>query len=222
MGTTKEAIKRTVSLLAIAGLIAGCATAAQRQHQMMSTTIQSASQNLLACIATVHDSAEYAPLRKHIPSKISDATLEQLADTNLASEEEIKAIFATHPKLQSCRQDFLSQISQTVSTVAPIFVTIWMKSDNSLVDLVQKKQSWGDHLRRRREAANEGQVQLAEENKRIMAGLSQSHQAELARRQAAANAFTQYNQTQQIINNMNRPVNCMSNRVGNQVFTNCY
>jgi hypothetical protein len=43
---------------------------------------------------------------------------------------------------------------------------------------------------------------------RIVAGLQQSHEAELARRQAAlhltADAFERYAQTQQIIGSMNR------------------
>lgn len=222
MGKTKKAIKSAMSLLAIAGLIAGCATAAQRQYQTMASNIQSARQTLQACVQTQYDSAEYEPLRKRIPLNINHATLEQLADRNLASDEEIKVIFATHPKIQSCRQDFLNQISQTTPTLVPVYATIMGKGENSLVDLIQKKQSWGDHLRRVKEAVNEGNVQIAEESKRITAGLNQSHEAELARRQAAADAFRQYNQSQQIINSMNRSVNCTSNRVGNQVFTNCY
>lgn len=222
MGKIKKAIKQTVSVLAVAGLIAGCATAAQRQYQTMASNIQSASQKLQACSQAEYNSAEYEPLRKHIPLSINHATLEQLADRNLVSDEEIKVIFETHPKFQSCRQEFLDQISQTAPTMGPIFVITWSKHEISLVDLIQRKQSWGDHLKRVKEAANEGLAQIATENQRIMAGLNQSHEAELSRRQVAADAFRQYNQTQQVINSMNRSVNCTSNRVGNQTFTNCY
>ena len=56
------------------------------------------------------------------------------------------------------------------------------------------------------------QAGLQAESQRIVAGLEQSHQAELARRQAAAQAIAQWAQTQQAINAMNRPVttNCMN------------
>ena len=65
-----------------------------------------------------------------------------------------------------------------------------------------------------------GTADLQAEGQRIMAGLQQSHEAELAQRQATAQAmaasFAQYAQTQQIINSMNRPTftNCL--RVGYQ------
>jgi hypothetical protein len=66
----------------------------------------------------------------------------------------------------------------------------------------------------------EAQAQLVAEARRIEAGLEQSHEAELAQRQAAAQAaaaaLAQYAQTQQIIANMNRPTftNCL--RMGYQ------
>src|SRR5438132_9978383 len=142
MGTTKKTIKCSVSLLAVAGLIAGCATAAQLQYQTMTTNIQSATQKLQVCVQTEYYSAEFEPLRKHISIDIRKTTLEQLADTSLASEEEIKAIFAAHPKLQNCRQDFLNEVSPTASTLATIFANTMTKSENSLVDLIQKKQNW--------------------------------------------------------------------------------
>jgi hypothetical protein len=55
---------------------------------------------------------------------------------------------------------------------------------------------------------------MVAEGQRIVAGLQQSHEAELDRREAAlqsaADAFAQYAQTQQIISSMNRPVNCIT------------
>jgi hypothetical protein len=52
---------------------------------------------------------------------------------------------------------------------------------------------------------------------RLVAGLQQSHEAELERRQAAlqstADAFGRYAQTQQIISSMNRPVNCITTNI---------
>src|SRR5262249_48400354 len=89
------------------------------------------------------------------------------------------------------------------------------KGEDSLIDLIQKKQSWGAHVRRVRDATIEGTAELQAEAQRITTGLQQSHEAELAQRQAAAQAaaaaLAQYAQTQQIIANMNRPV-----------FTNCF
>jgi predicted transcriptional regulator len=113
----------------------------------------------------------------------------------------------------------LNQISQTTPSLVPIYASLYAKGEGSLVDLIQKKQSWGEHLRRVKDAVVEAKLQISQENQRIVAGLNHSHEAELARRQAAANAMSQYLETQQIINNMNRPVTTNCNQFGNIV--NC-
>ena len=96
-----------------------------------------------------------------------------------------------------------------------ILATLYAKSDDSLIQLISKRQSWGEHTRQVRDLAIEGRSELTAEAERIATELQQSHQAELAQRQAAAQAaaaaLAQYAQTQQIIANMNRPV-----------FTNCF
>ena len=75
-----EAAKRATSVITIAGLLAGCATAAQRQYQAIASNNRSAAQGLHACAVAVYESPESAPLRRHVPLKANDATLEQLSD----------------------------------------------------------------------------------------------------------------------------------------------
>jgi hypothetical protein len=114
----------------------------------------------------------------------------------------------------------LERVSQSTPTLLPIMLVVITKSENSLIDLIQKKESWGAHVRRVRDAAIAGNAEAQAESQRIVAGLQQSHEAELAQRQtaaqAAADALARYAQTQQIIANMNRPVftNCL--RMGYQ------
>jgi hypothetical protein len=210
-----EAAKRATSVTTIAALLAGCATAAQRQYQTMASNNQSSVQDLRICSETVYNSPEFAPLRRHLPFKVTDATLEQLSDNSLARDDEIKIILSLHPQLQSCRKQALDRIAQSTPTLVPIMLGVVTKGEDSLIDLIQKKQSWGSHVRRVRDVVISGTTELQVEGQRIMAGLQQSHEAELAQRQAAAQAmaasFAQYAQTQQIINNINRPV-----------FTNCF
>ena len=92
-----------------------------------------------------------------------------------------------------------------------------------MIDLIQKKESWGAHVRRVRDVTIAGTAELQAQGQRISAGLQQSHEAELAQRQAAAQAtaaaLAQYSQTQQIINNMNRPDPVAA---GNAVLMNQY
>jgi len=93
------------------------------------------------------------------------------------------------------------------------------KGEDSLIDLIQKKQSWGAHVRRVRDATIEGTAEVQAEERRIVAGLQQSHEAELAQRQRAAEALSQWAQTQQVINAMNHPVITNCNAFGSMV--NC-
>jgi len=78
---------------------------------------------------------------------------------------------------------------------------------------------WGDFTKRRRDRALAAQVEIHSESQRIAGGLEQQHQSELARRQAALNAISQWAQTQQMINAMNRPVMTNCTRLG--AFTSC-
>jgi hypothetical protein len=216
---------RLVCTLAIAALLAACATAAQRQYQTMVSNNQSAVQDLRVCSEIVYNSAEFAPLRRHIPFKATDATLEQLSDNSLVTDDEIQLILAVHPQLQSCRKHALDRISLTTPTLVPIMLVVVTKGEDSLIDLLQRKQSWGAHVRRVRDAVVAGTAELQAEGQRITASLQQSHQVELAQRQAAAqssaDALARYVETQQIINNMNRPVmtHCFQGPLGNTL--NC-
>jgi type I site-specific restriction endonuclease len=211
--------------LEIAAILAGCATAAQRQYQGMISNNQSAVQELQACAETIYNSPQNAPLRRHAPFKFADVTLEQLSDNSSATDDEIKLILENHPKMQSCRKQALDRISQSTPTLVPILLATFTKGEDSLIDLIQKKQSWGAHVRRVRDATIAETAELQAEGRRITSELQQSHQAELAQRlaaaQAASDALAQYAQTQQIISNMNRPVmtHCFQGPLGNTL--NC-
>ena len=87
-------------------------------------------------------------------------TLEQLTDNNLVTDDELKIILELHPKMQLCRKQALDKISQSMPTVVPILLGIYIKSEDSVIDLIQKKQSWGAYVRRGRDAAIAGAGEL--------------------------------------------------------------
>jgi hypothetical protein len=62
-------------------------------------------------------------------------------------------------------------------------------------------------------------TKIAETDRQYVAGLEASHDAELARRQTAANALMQWSQQQQLINAATRPVTTNCTRFGSSV--NC-
>jgi hypothetical protein len=131
---------------------------------------------------------------------------------------EIRLLLDIHPKMEACRQQLLDRLTLSTPSFAAILATLFAKADDSFIELIGKNQSWGEHTRQSRDLAIEARSELTAEAERITSGLQQSHEAELARRQAAAqaaaDAFARYAQTQQIISSMNRPVNCITMNMG--------
>jgi hypothetical protein len=220
-----KTLMRAAAVVGTAALLSGCATAAQRELQGMAAGTRVAAQSFQACTAAIYNEPQLEPLRRDLPSNIRNASLEQLANTNLVSDAEISLILANHPKLQACRQQLVDQLSQTMPTVVPILVRMTTTEDNYLIVLLQRKLRWGEFLQRVRDAVNQGDGDIAAEGKRIMAGLQQAHEAELERRQAAVqaigNALAEYGRTQQMIGGMRINCTTMEIRPGFST-TNCY
>lgn len=212
---------RVRATLFVATLVAltGCATQAQRQAQAISTSWQSISAQVQACVTTVQLSEEAAPIRRHTPLKIQDATLQQLTDPAKATDDEIAAIYVTHPKVQECRSTELDALSRTTPIMVPVLVDLFNRSDQNLIALLEKKITWGEGNQRQKDLFVEAQKSIAAAAQQINASLQQSHEAELARRQAAANALAQWAAQQQTINALTRPRITNCNAIGNTV--NC-
>jgi hypothetical protein len=203
----------------ILGMVSACATHAQIQAQAITTNNQSAAQQLQACGTEVYDSSEFEALRPRFPLQIQNATMEQMTDNTFVTDKEIKAILAVHPKLQACRQAYINQIALATPSLVPIDVEFLTANEDSLLDLIQRKITWGAYVRGVHDRFPEFQSKLMAEAQRINAGLNQENQAELARRQAATNAMMQYYQTQQMIDSLNRPVITSCTQWGNSA--NC-
>jgi hypothetical protein len=196
----------------IAGLLAGCTTAAQRQYQTIATGNQAILAQIKSCVTDAYNAPESAPIRPHLPLDFRELTLAQLSDQTLPTKQEITAVLAIHPRIQACRKAALDGLLNTAPSVIPMLAKTFAEADDDTIVFVQRKRSWGEYVRRARDRTLAMQSGLQAEGQRIVAGLEQSHQAELARRQAALNAMAQWAQTQQVISAMNRPVttSCMN------------
>ena len=206
------AARRAVVMTALATSLAACATAAQREFQAIKANNGAASQQLQTCVATVYNDPAVAPLRRHLPLNVTDATVEQLADTSLATNQETQAIESAYPRYHECRRQYLSQISSTTPSLIPIYIAAYNNTQDQVVNLIKRQVSWGEFLRRIRQIDAEAAAQVSAESQRLVATLNRSHEAELARRQAAADAMA-------IVGAMNRPVMTNCNNVG--PFINC-
>jgi hypothetical protein len=179
---------RSQSIAAAAPLLA-CATGAQRQLQAIAANTVAAVQESEACVAAIYNSPELEPLRRDLPLNPENASIAQLANENFASDAGVQLIVANYPRLQACRQNTINRLAQATPGYVPVFAKMFVTNDSNLVLLVQRKLRWGEFLQRLRDATLAARSELAAENQRIMAGLEAEHEAELARRQAALQAF---------------------------------
>lgn len=218
---------RNVTALVLAACwLLGCATAAQRQAQQMAVANQQAATEGLACISAVYNNPQYSSLTAHFPFDPRKATIEQLTDRTLFDRSDIPLVSDMHSKSVVCRQQLLDTISRTTPALVPVLVESYAASDRDLLELVQRKISWGERVSRGKANAESMVVKLAAVGQQVAANLNAAHQQELANRQAAMNAAAQYMATsaslmqqQQMIYNMNRPVMTTCSQTGS--FVNC-
>ena len=83
--------------------------------------------------------------------------------------------------------------------------------------MVERKITWAEAARRSQAEASETRQKLVAADREWAAELNNAHQAELAHRQAAANALMQWSLQQQMINAATRPVTTNCNAFGSSV-----
>lgn len=218
-------VRRSSILLPLA-LLAGCATAAQRQAETIKTTIAATQQQANACFDAVNSDPAYAEIGRHVPlNNVRQASLTQQTDKSYVTPHEVDLLSARRERLLPCRKALIDGFM-----VAPPIGVVWMdyyaKADANLLELAKRSVTWGDYVTRQKTLVDETQPRLVAAGQKLDAGLRAEHQQEMQQRAAAAQAFSNamyqqqlLNQNQQMINNMNRPVMTNCNRFGNSV--NC-
>jgi hypothetical protein len=201
----RDIFRRSITIGTVLLLLAGCATAAQRQMQNIHQTVLAAVTELKTCQAAVRELPEAEALREHLPRDLRDATLDQMMDKSKVTAEQIAAIKLIHPKIAECRRTFLDHIEPVLPSIAAIYADEMQQGDARLIELLQRKITWGTYITNGKETGVAFKPKIDAEWQKIAGGLERSHEAELAQRQAAANSLMQYYQTQEMIDAMNRP-----------------
>jgi hypothetical protein len=145
--------------LAVLVTLTGCLAQQQRK----------AIQANVSCLSAAYASPDAAPLRVHEPFNVNDATLAQLADTSFATEAEIASLSVIYPRSRGCQNEFLGQLEKFAPAFAPIFAENFRDADDDTVALTQRKMTWGDYTKRRRDRAIAGQEAVAAEERRLAA-----------------------------------------------------
>jgi hypothetical protein len=139
----------TAILVILCVVMTSCATTAQRQGAARSQGIQVVRQNWKSCTDKITSNPTYWTLFQHRPFSANKATLAQLADTGVPSDEDVDLIIAFHNEMANCRAQFVENAMQVDPGVVPIYTESWHKADLLMVDLIQKKITWGESNKQR-------------------------------------------------------------------------
>lgn len=219
-----------VAILAVAPALAGCATQAQVQAQAIGNGMRSANSAFEVCATAAYNDPAYAVLTPRLALRPADITLQQMASTDKVSDAEIAALYARHDRVKLCRDSYIAAVNPVEPGMASIVLQSYVKIDTALIALIQKKTTWGEYATATRDISAQTMADATREAQRLQTALERSHEAELARRQEAFAALSQYSQTQQLINTLNTPApaptvtpqTCRTILVGNVARTQCY
>lgn len=203
---TRFHLPRLCALLLAAVALTACTTAAQLRGKDIARANVAELDQMRNCIELIYAAPGFAAARRRLPSDFAQATLEQETDPSMAKDAEISAVLLANPQLGACRQKFFDKIGATTPSLVPTYMTVFALSESSLFEVMQKRKSWGDHVRDVKELLKKANTEIDDEIKKAADGLSQDPKAVQARKAETDKALAMYQQTQKALSTMRRPV----------------
>lgn len=103
---------------------------------------------------------------------------EQRNDEHFSSDQEASLLVAYGARTQVCRKAYLDQMQPILPSVAALMAAAYRQNEESLADLIQKKQSWGAYIKRVEDTYSSLSPILSAELQRIGDELDQENSAE--------------------------------------------
>jgi hypothetical protein len=100
-------------------------------------------QRLEDCIQKANNNPVYSVLFKKMPQK-GDPTLTQLSDNSLATDKEIKLIIAYYNDIKPCRDQLINDFMSMSPVMGSITAESFHTEDFIIVDLIQRRITWGE------------------------------------------------------------------------------
>jgi hypothetical protein len=206
-----------IATIAVCCLLTGCQTGAQEELSRMKTTRAAGYEKIDACEDAVAKTPAAQIVVAYWPPKEGPSLVMQ-ASTAKATPEQVRAVFEFHASIAPCRKLTL----ETENAIHPSFVgslvEYYSRADAAYLAVAERRTTWGEFARTIASAKIELQNQRNAVFAQISQGLRQSHDAEVAQRQRAMAAFSQWSlqqqllvqqqqqqQQQQVLNRLNQP-----------------
>ena len=192
--------QQTVQLCAVAA-VPGCSTAAQQQEQRSAVVTTEALARFKSCALTVWARPEFTSLLVHTADpETGQATKAQLRDGKRPSPAEVKLLVTAYDDSTPCRTQVLMALLPARPDIVPILTGTFAKARTVAILLDQRKITWGDAARRGQKRLKDLQQEVRAADRRWVADLNASNEAETIQRQAASTALLRYSVQQQITN----------------------
>jgi hypothetical protein len=202
--------------LCAVGVLAGC-TPAQNEARTIRNTVHQAGTTIQACAAPIVDDPKYAQLAKHMPLHGFNATtVEQMESTDYPTQSDIQLISDFRDRLEPCHENFVNAYNSIPGNLAAPVQNFYNEEDQGIIALSQGHTTWGQFVQAMHSAVVDEGEQLKEASNQLGAQLQEQNNIEVEQRAQALQNFANYEQQQQAINAMNRPVTTTCNRFGMQ------
>jgi hypothetical protein len=175
------------------GLLLLLVAACQPANEVRSPTDASAfAQQAQECRTGVARKPEYQVLRAHMPlSDIEQADLGQMADARSISPPEVAALADWADEIQRCRNEIMTAAEHSgLSSYVPIVLADGDRQDRIIVQLMQRKISWGEAILQLKASRTVLLAAISAESEHRGSERSRSAEADRANHAAMLNAFT--------------------------------
>ena len=201
-------------------LLTSCATPAQMRAASIRQNALAALERAKLCLGNVMDDSGFQSLAVHMPMDLKgNPSMEQLIDNGVPNDGDTKKLIKLHDEIEPCRQQLVKDYMGIAPSIASILIDGYEKSDLITADLVQHKITWGEANKEHQALKAEITQKITEAAQEIDRGLAEENAAEIANRQRVFNNWMRWQQNQQLINTLNRPVTTNCTQFGNT--TNC-
>ncbi len=136
-------LRTTIAIISIAAMTTACSLLDWGSEPPPTIEGDGSVNAFARCIEHLKGTAAYVIVNKR-SMQGARPTLDQLSDTSTVSDEEIAALYQLKTPIDICRQEFLASLTGVSLDHKPAYIDFWSNDDKDMVELVQKKITWGE------------------------------------------------------------------------------
>lgn len=175
------------------GLLAGCVkpqpTEAQNSLSAYAQSMRSSDIRYRLCLGQALRDPSYVAVQNHFALPPSAATKEQLTDNTMPTDEDAANLRLYLPIQEKCRTTLLDGMESSSPKEKDFYKKFYTDMDAVLIDLIERKISWGESARRRKELASHVDTNISEIHDKMAADWQKQHKNELMKRRMSPETY---------------------------------